>query len=426
MGNQIPFTPRTLANLKPAGATYEVREAGRTGLRLRVAPTGTKSFRWVCTSRGRAYTLGRFGDGTGGTITLAGARAELARMKAKHEAGVDPDGLEGAERPKTVKALCDVFYNESIMLRRRRPEVVKDVIDREIVPTIGTLPLVAVDTLAARRVVTRTIQRGARSHAAKVLQTVKQLFNFAAANGFMPWNPAAPLRAADLGVIQNVGDRFLSADEIPAVLAAIDGSGMDPVVRLALRFVFYTGLRTHEALTLEWRDVDMEAATVTVRVENQKITKARAQKGAKPFVQPLSAPALAAVKALRELAPKSTAWVFYSPFAKGGRLNDKSMEHALRRVRLRDLAKLESFSPHDFRRTMATHMSETLRLAPWISQFCLGHSLNRMLGSGVAATYDHAKLLDDRRVALGAYATWIEGLIDGTTAKVIPMAEGSR
>jgi integrase len=415
----MAFTTRSLAALEPGSGPYEVREVGRTGLRLRVGAT-SKTFRWACTARGRVYTLGRFGDGAGGTLTLSAARVKLDTYRAKHEAGVDPEELDHGERPKTVKALCDVWYKESILLRRRRPEVVKDVIDREIIPTLGALPLIAVDTLACRRVVARTVKRGATVHAAKVLQSVKQLFNFAAANGFMPANPAAPLRAADLGVVLNVGDRFLSAEEIPPVLDAIGSGGMDPVLRLGLRFVFFAGLRTHEALTLEWRDVDLEEKTIAVRVENQKISMDRARR-AKPFTQPLSTPAVEIVKTLRTLAPVKSRWVFHSPQAKGGRVNDKSLEHALRRVRLRDLPKMETFSPHDFRRTLATHMSDTLRLPPWIGQLCLGHSLNRMLGSGVARTYDHAKFLEDRRCALEAYATWVDGLCTGKTAEVIAL-----
>lgn len=423
----IAFTPKTLANLEPAEKPYELREFGRTGLRVRVATSGLLTFRWVCTARGKVYTLGRFGDGSGGTVTLADARKKLEEYRAKHEAGVDPEELDGSERPRTVKALCDLWYKESILLRRRRPEIVKDVIDREIVPTIGTLPLIAVDTLATRRVVARTVKRGARTHAGKVLQVVKQLFNFAAANGYMTGNPAAPLRAADLGVVTNAEDRFLSADEIVLVLKAIEGRGMDPLIRLGLRFVFFTGLRTHEALTLEWRDVDLEEKTITVRVENQKVPLARAR-SAKPFVQPLSPPALEAVQALRALAPKDATWVFYSTQAKksANRVHDKSLEHALRRVRTQDekLSKLETFSPHDFRRTMATHMSDTLRLPPWIGQLCLGHSLNRMLGSGVAKTYDQGKFLADRREALDAYATWVDGLRTGKTAQVIAIGGG--
>lgn len=429
MAKDVPFTPRTLANLKPGAARYEVREAGRTGLRLRVEPSGVKSFRWPCTSLGKVFTLGRFGDGSAGTLTLADARRALDVHKAQHSAGLDPEGVDRAERPRTVKDLAGVWYRESILLRRRRPEEVEDVIDREIVPTIGRVPLVAVDALVAGRPVSRTVARGARVHAARVLQLTKQMFTFAAARGFVTTNPAASLRADDFGIVASSRDRHLSVDEIPLVLAGVEAGAIGPTLRHGLVLLFFAGLRTNEALTLEWTDVDLDAATVTIRPENQKVTAKRLRSGkVKPYIVPLSTPALAAVKALRELAPESSRWVFYSPppRAKLGRVEGSSLGNALRRIVARDkrLAKIPKFSPHIFRHTLATHMTETLRLAPWLGQLCLGHSLNSMLGSSVADRYDQAQLLGDRREALEAYATWVEGLRTGKTAQVIPMVEG--
>ncbi len=430
MAREIPFNPRTLANLKPGGSRYEVREVGRTGLRLRVEPSGVKSFRWPCTKAGKVFTLGRFGDGSGGTITLAEARSRLEVYRAQHEAGLEP-GSASAERPRTVKELADLWYSNSILLCRRRPEEVKDALDRDIIPSIGRVPLVAVDGIVASRPVSRVVGRGARVHAGRVLQLTKQMFGFAAARGFVTVNPAAPLRAKDFGIVPSSRDRYLLSDEIPLVLSGIEGGKIGPTLRHGLVLLFYTGLRTNEALTLEWTDVDFDAATVTVRPENQKAKLERLAAGkVKPYVVPLSRPALAAVKGLRELAPKSSRWIFYSPppRAKLGRVEGSSLGNALRRIIAANerLSKLPKFSPHIFRHTLATHMTETLRLAPWLGQLCLGHALGSMLGSSVADRYDHARLLDDRRTALDTYATWVEGLCTGKAAKVIPMAEGSR
>jgi integrase len=308
---------------------------------------------------------------------------------------------------------------------------VKDAIDRDIVPAIGRVPLVAVNGVVAGRPVSRVVERGARVHAGRVLQLTKQMFAFGAARDFLMTNPAASLRADDFGIVVSLRDRHLATSEIPIVLAGIEAGNIGPTLRHGLVLLFFTGLRTHEALTLEWTDVDLDAATVTVRPDNQKVTFKRLRAGkVKPYVVPLSAPALAAVKALRALAPNGARWVFYSPSprAKLGRVEGSSLGNALRRVVAADerLSKLAKFSPHIFRHTLATHMTETLKLAPWLGQLCLGHALGSMLGSSVADRYDQAQLLPDRRAALNTYATWIEGMCAGSTAKVIPMAEAGR
>ncbi|MGI5865300.1 MAG: tyrosine-type recombinase/integrase, partial [Myxococcales bacterium] len=246
MAKAIPFTAQTLAHLKPRETDYDVYEAGSTGLFLRVRPSGTKSFRWDCRSRGKLITIGRFGDGTGGTITLAQARARLEQLKAKVAAGLDPEGVDGEERPRTVKQLCEVFYRESLLKRRKRPQEALVVLEQKIIPVIGSLPLSAVDTLAARRPTVKVVEAGFPARAAKVLQVTKQLFGFAAEHGFMPNNPAAPLKADSLGIVANKRDRWLTAEEIPELLRAVDSSPMEASVRLGLRFLFFTGLRTGE------------------------------------------------------------------------------------------------------------------------------------------------------------------------------------
>lgn len=426
------FTDRGLKALPVQGKPYEVREQGDnekrgTGLRLRVMPSGAMSFRWVGKGLEKSvYTLGRFGDGTNGTITLAEARKKLAAYRERVAHHLDPEGATSGERPKTVKALCEVFYKDSILPRRKRPEEAKDIIDREIVPTIGSLPLFAVDTGACKKVVAKVVGRGATTHAGKVLQLVKQIFRYAASCGYTATNPAASLIPDIIGVTKHTPrERFLAAEEIPLLWSAIDDSKMDPSVRLALRLLVFTGLRTNEALTLEWRDVDLEEKTVTVRVENQKVSKFRARER-KPFVQPLSEPALEILRVLRAIAPPKTPWVFYSPGSATGYLSDHALCRAQRRL-WKSAAQLKGVpdaTPHDYRRTMATHMSETLGLDPTIGQLCLGHSLNQMLRSGVASTYDKAQRLPQRRAALDAYATWVKGLIEpGTSAKIIPLAQ---
>ena len=59
-----------------------------------------------------------------------------------------------------------------------------------------TAPLLA-------RVVDKVVDRGAAAHAGKVLATLKQLFKFAQARGYIDISPATPLSPVDLGVVSN-------------------------------------------------------------------------------------------------------------------------------------------------------------------------------------------------------------------------------
>ncbi|MGI5863256.1 MAG: Arm DNA-binding domain-containing protein, partial [Myxococcales bacterium] len=165
MARKMAFITRSLLALKPGAEVYEVREAGGedsrgSGLRLRVHPSGTKTFRWPCRSLNRVFTLGTFGDGSQGTITLAEAHRRLDQYRARVKAGIDPEGFEGEERPRTIKQLCALFYEEEIAKHRKRPEDAKWVLDNQIVPVLGNVPLAALDTMACRRLVTKIRDRG--------------------------------------------------------------------------------------------------------------------------------------------------------------------------------------------------------------------------------------------------------------------------
>lgn len=358
-------------------------------------------------------------------------RLGYRHLKAKVAAGLDPGALATAERPRTVADLAKLFCRESIEKRRKRPGEAKRVIDQHIVPHLGRLPLAAVDTLSCRRPIQKLVEKGHPRAAAVALALLKQLLGFGWEIGALDRNPAAPLKPSTFGIVKTERKRFLTPEEIPPVLMAIGQADMEPETRLGLLLLFFTGLRTAEALTLEWTDVDFEAKTLSVRPENQKLTKAQA-KNAEPYVVPLSPIVVGILRELQGLAPEdepaAKRWVFYSPASDIGRLADKSLVRAMTRLWIPErlnpkplIVGIPQARPHDFRRTLATHLSGTLGFPPHVAQLCLGHSLGHLLGSAVAGVYDKAKRLEERRRALEAYAEWVEGVVSGIVARVVPL-----
>jgi integrase len=433
-----PLTTKRLENLKPKAEAYEVSD-GSSGLRLRVTPAGLKVWRWhyrpAPGAPQRVVTLGYFTrEGAPEHLGLAAARNKLDELQgARREHRLDEVLGGGPGAPGTVGELAERFYRLRILPHRNRPEVVRDALDRDILPRLGHRKLSAFSTAACRSVVEAVIERGATTYAGRVLQVLKQLGRFGQASGHLSGNPAAPLEGQMLGVLTESSDRWLTSEEIVLWWKALDAAEMTPTVRLGLRFLLFTGLRTGEFLKATWADADLddkEGPTLTVPVASQKLTK-KAARAARPFVLPLAPAAKEILAELQKLAGKAT-WVLYSPDAnkgKGGPLTDKALARAMRRLweprrmpdgKLAPLLKIPQASPHDLRRTMRTHYESSLGIEPHVAERALNHSLGR-----IVTTYTRGDYLPARRDAALRWADFVTRIVRGEDAKVIGIG-GSR
>lgn len=487
------FSAKWIASkkLQARGKPYEIPQddAQCPGLRLRVQADGTKTFRLRVTMKDpsarartgekkgyvqRAITIGTFredpssgsppGVRTPGLVTLAEARDWTRKLKLAHKTHTLADALlelrvvqgraVAASVPASAGGLVapalEEFYTRSIMKRRKTHLDVRRLIDHDILPMLGMKPLGGVKPTDCAAVVRCVVERGAPSHAGKVLATLRQFFRWAESFEYVSRNPAAPLSAKDLGIESDVSDRFLSDEEIPIFLHGIEAAIAPPkeerkagapdprrlpeATALALRVLLLTGARSGELLKARWEHVDLEPPKVpapgappwkptwTIPVVNQKLTKEKAKR-AKPFVQPLSPQAEAAFKRLKELAGTSP-WAMASEESHDGRYSDKALCRALRRLQPDPEAKKAHptrplvlpgglVSPHDLRRTARTHLA-LLGVHPWIAERVLNHALGK-----IEDTYNRHDYLDERRDALARWGAKVEQLETGRGAEVV-------
>lgn len=439
------LTDKTITALPPG----EHADSGAPGLRVRVTAQGVRVFRWGVKVDGRLkwITLGRWSPKPrAGHVSVNQARARLDKAREAHKAGTldelaaewNPPRSKPAPIPAgalTVGALADDFkkYIRRPTDGRRRPDVVDDVLDRDVIPVVGERPAVSITTLDARHLVERVVKRGAASYAGRVFQVGHQLFRFAQGRGDISANPFEPLDAAALGVVTNICDRVLSEDELPAFWKALD-TIRTPTVRNALRLLLLLGVRTGELQLAEWSEVDFDNVTKdgkpkpeedrrptwTIPVEHRKLSR-RAARNSRPLRVPLSPTAVAIFAELKALAgsigPKGSKYVLASFATDGAPMTDKSLNHAMRRLFEGEKAVLpyegERPTPHDLRRTLRTGLA-ALGVAPHIAEACLGHSLGR-----IAKTYDVHDYLDERRDALNRWDAYVKHLVTGEGAEVV-------
>ncbi|MEX2375397.1 MAG: tyrosine-type recombinase/integrase [Dehalococcoidia bacterium] len=199
-----------------------------------------------------------------------------------------------------------------------------------------------------------------------------------------------PVRRAEM--------RALSATEIRSLFAALEGERLRPLIVTGATL----GLRRGELMALRWSDVDLDAATLTVRRTGKRIGKAyvegqpKSERSRRAISLPPAIVAMlrahsAAIAAERlRLGP---AWLDEDrvfPGEGGGPVGQTTIRKALDRGLTR--AKLSHIRVHDLRHTAATQLlaaGGSLRDA----QEMLGHSSYSL----TADTYAH--VLDDQRKA---------------------------
>jgi integrase len=415
------FTTKFLDNLKPADKRIELADNGKAGLRLRLEPSGTRTFVWYYKDgpKTRVLTLGRYGKGDG-HISLKQARDQLDKAKERHREGERPGLVPDA--PKTVEGLCEIFYKRRILRHRTRPEEVRRILDNDVIPGIGKKQLRTLTAPTVAAVVERVVDRGAETHAGKVLATLKQLFKFAEARGYIDRSPAYALDRKDLGVIDTIRDRHLDQSELKELWQAINRAPrMSEQTRYALKILILTGVRTGELLKARWEHIDLGKGEWFIPTENSKTTK---------WTVPLVPAVVRLFRELQDIAGESE-WVLASTRRKDDEkdrpISDKSLNRALRRLfdlKVKDkdgneypLLNIPHVRVHDFRRTLRTQLedlkavdNETGRrytIEPHVAEKCLNHSLGR-----IDKTYNKNTLFTKRREALQAWADRVDVIVN--------------
>ena len=169
------------------------------------------------------------------------------------------------------------------------------------------------------------------------------------------------------GVREVARDRVLSDDELKALLLATNDEW---IFSALVRVLLYTAMRRNEAASLQARDLDFDARTITVRAEVSKTRVARTIPMASPIVEMLFARAQGLAHEDHVFGDSTS---FKSPFS--------GFSKAFAKLWSRLPEGTKPWSLHDIRRTGATRMciegvaastpSPSIR---WWSRICSGIS----------------------------------------------------
>ena len=274
-GNRV--TKDAMGKLKPPASgnrvLWDSRDKG-FGARITAGEVISFVYRYVINGRERRYTIGVHKDGKGGPAiwTLAAAREEYVKLRGEVARGNDP--LEGRERERaapTIAMLADEYLAD--LRGKKRPATVKEferMIERIIKPKLGKMKAAAVSKKDMERLHTSLSETPYLAN--RVLGLLRTMFNLAVENGERSDNPA---RSGKFGVQryeEEARTRWLSAEEITRVLAALDECPNQNGAN-AIRLLLLTGARRGEVLNAKWGQVDFQSEAWTKPAHTTKQRK---------------------------------------------------------------------------------------------------------------------------------------------------------
>lgn len=389
------FTDRGVLALKPRPARYVIWEEnayGQGSLGLRVTPNGTKTFIYMYRFDGkpRMQTIGAYPG-----VTLAQAREAFGKAVRVREDGIDPgsDKVEqqrAAREAPTLSTLADDYLERYAKKRKRSWAEDERILKKNVLPVLGLHKVGGVTRRQIVALLDDIVARGAPIAANRTLAVVRKMFNWAVARDELAVSPCHGVQAP---AKENRRTRVLEDEELKKVLQNVSNMPTSRQVQLALLFQLATGQRCGEVLGALWGEIDLDRQMWTMPA-------AKVKNGEEHRV-PLSDLALHFLSEARAI-DRSSVHVFPSP-----RKDRPMVETAVARAVHRNLAVLgvAPFTPHDLRRTAATHMT-----AMGISRLVVEKVLNHVDRS-VAGIYDRHTYDGEKRAALQAWGRKVQELI---------------
>jgi integrase len=372
----------------PAGKTEAIvfdDDLGGFGIRIRRGGARTWIYQYKLGSQHRRITLG-----SAAALSAVRARETAADLHAQVRLGRDPSGEKTESRARaaeTVGATVQAYLDHKRKsLRPRSYTETERHLLKGCKPLHG-LPLAKVDRRAVASRIAAIAARNGDVTANRTRASLAAFFAWCMREGLLDSNPVIGTNRQP----EKSRERVLGDDELKMIWNALGSDDYSVIVKLLMT----TGQRGDEIAALRWSEIVGDEI---------KLSGARTKNG-----RPHDIPLAPSVHALLEGRERGDEFVFGRrqgrPF-RGWGVCKEALDQ-----RIRDSGiKLEHWTHHDLRRTMATRLAET-GTAPHIIEAILNHVSGHK--AGVHGIYNRANYEPQKRIALQKWADHVEALVSG-------------
>jgi integrase len=352
------------------------------GLRMRAGGSRSYIFQYKVGAQQRRIALGAVT-----AIEIGRARETARDFYAAVRLGVDPAGAKAESRiaaAETFAAVGRQFLDHQ--RRHRRPRSFLE-IQRHLLKYSAPLHGLQL-TKVQRRDVAAVIMAVAESSGAvtanRARTSISGLFSWAIQNGLAESNPV-------VGTVRNrerSRERVLTPDELALIWHHLGDGHYASVMQLLM----LTGSRASEIADLRWSEIHSD--TIVLPPERTK--------NGRSHIIPIST----AVRAILDAQPHRADRDLIFGIGKGG-FNGWHIrkQHLDAHIEAATGKKLDPWTTHDLRRSVATGMAE-IGIQPHIIEAVLNHVSGHK--NGVAGIYNRARYHDEMRAALQRWAEYLK------------------
>ena len=392
------LTAKTVKNLKH-DASGSNKHADGGGLYLFTHANGSKywrmDYRRPITQKRNTLSFGTYPQ-----TSLEEARIKRDEVKKSLSNGIDPAESRNTDKEKKKAALDNTFgkyAQEWLALRAiegRKDRENLRMIDVDILPYIGAIPVTAITTEQLERDVTnRIISRGAFIIANRARNVMTLILNIPLKKRLIQYNPATSITVPKRQTVNHpaVTDEREIAILLKKMWTYTEGSKhRRPITELAMKLSVYLFQRPHEIRDLLWENVDFERRYLTYV----------SSKTQQDHIVPLSNQAFLIIQQIKAMDLKSI-YVFPSRGNNSKCISQNSIGNALEVLGYKG-----QHTAHGFRATARTLLDEELDTRTDFIEHQLAHKVKDPNGTA----YNRTKHLRRRRKMMQLWADYLDAL----------------
>ena len=375
------------------------------GLYLEISPAGSK--RWFYKYR-KDGKEGRMALGSYPDVGAKDARKARDAAKLQKSEGRDPVQARKVEKLKatrtdgdTFKAVALEWYGKQApQWSASHAERSLRQLERDLFPWIGARAMTDIHPMELLAALQKVEERGAVETADRVLMLARQVWDY--------WLPTADVQQRNIteglkGRLTPYRGKSFAAIVDPQrmgeLLRAMKHYKGGPVVRTALQLAPLLYQRPGNLATMEWAELDLDAALWTIPSMKMKRTKLEKEQGEAHTV-PLPVQAVALIKSLHPLTGHGR-YVF-----PGERSHDRPVSDNSVRTALYALGFGKEQTWHGFRASARTMLVDQLNLDP----LAIEANLARAVKDANGRSYNRTQYLKQRFEQIQQWADYLDKL----------------